>query len=179
MDQFVLDIFINEITTQCEFAQIAIADLRTALHTRNTKRAFYSAYAFLIHVANLSKIFWPKGKYRDRGSELRRLLHVPVNSSIKVREFRNHYEHYDERLEEWATRSKRKNIVDMSIMPSGAIAGIDPDDFMRNLDPTNLNLTFHGDRYDLLETESAVNDILNQARILQTTRQARHRSTIP
>jgi len=163
MEQFVIEVFVQEIITQCEFAKIAMADLRAALRTHNTRRVFYSAHAFLVAVGNISKILWPGAQHKRRGDELRRVLRVPVNSPIKARDFRNFYEHYDERLDKWVASSKSKNLADMNIMGPNGIVGLDPEDFMRNLDPTNLNLTFRGDTYDLLAAEGALNSILNEA----------------
>ena len=171
MDPFVRDVFIQEIITQCEFAKIATADLRDSLRMGTAKRAFYSTHAFLVAVGNISKIFWPDRQTisnwpqaEARGEELRRVLQVSDSSPIRSREFRNHFEHYDERLEDWAASSIRRNIVDMNIMPAGKISGMEPGDFMRNLDPINLQLTFHGNIYDLLPIEAAVVNLLARAR---------------
>jgi len=43
--------------------------------------------------------------------------------------FRNHFEHFDERLEEWAKSSERHNFVDSNIGPPNMIDGIDPKDY--------------------------------------------------
>ncbi len=95
------------------------------------------------------KIFWPREKYRKRGKELRKSLGIEDNSPIQPRNFRNHFEHFDERLEEWAKSSERHNFVDSNIVPSNMIAGIDPKDYLRNFDPTTWALTFRGDKYEL------------------------------
>jgi len=84
-----------------------MSNLRAALQRGNTRWVFQSAHSFLIHVANVSKLFlpdrstirkWPDA--RTRGDELRRELEVTQNSPIKDRKFRNHFEHYDDRIQE-------------------------------------------------------------------------------
>ena len=83
------------------------------------------------------------------GEELRKSLGIEDNSPIQPRNFRNHFEHFDERLEKWATSSKRHNFVDSNIGSSNMIVGIDPEDFLRNFEPTSRTLTFRGDKYEL------------------------------
>jgi len=51
----------------------------------------------------------------------------------------------------------------MNIMSPGAISGIDINDFMRNLDPNTLTLTFHGDSYNLLDAEHEIKRIFARA----------------
>lgn len=173
MDPFIKTIFLDEVKIQCEFALMSMNYLRgslqrrdiTDIHTR-IMMVFHQAHAFLIHVANLSKLFWPDRKTirkwpnaKIRGEELRKILKISENSPIKNRRFRNHFEHYDDRIEEWAVTSQRKNYADMNIMTPGGISGIDIKDFMRNLDPNALILTFHGDSYDLIDAESEIKRI--------------------
>lgn len=178
MDNFILNVFVDEIITQCEFAQMAMTDLQLALRRTLslrrgfTRRVFFSAHAFLAAVANISKIFWPPSDKQDkktdaraktRGKELRKVLLVTSKSPIKDRRFRNHFEHYDARLDEWAASSKDKIYVDMNIGVR-AITGPEPIDYMRNLDPKTLMLTFRGETYDLLATNDAVKALLNKAK---------------
>ncbi len=111
----------------------------------------------MVAVGNISKIFWsPNHKYQKRGEELRKSLSIKDDSPIKPRKFRNSFEHFDERLENWATSSKRHNFVDSNIGPSNMIAGINPEDFLRNFDPTSWTLTFRGDKYELEQVIEAI-----------------------
>lgn len=145
----VLRIFQREIERQCKFAIIAVEQIKTGLTDNNSDLAWYAIQNFLIAVGNISKIFWPKQKYEKRGEELRKSLGIEDNSPIQPRKFRNRFEHFDERLEKWATSSKRHNFIDSNIGSSNTIVGIDTEDFLRNFDPTSWILTFRGDRYDL------------------------------
>ena len=107
-------------------------------------------HAFLSHVGNVSKLFWPaRRSSRSRGELLRKELNVSGSSPVKQRDPCNYIEHYDERLEDWASSPQRRNLVDMNIMPRSSISGIDPSDFMRNLDPNTLEFYFTAEDYDL------------------------------
>lgn len=183
MDRFVLGIFVDEIINQCEFAFMSSEYLQESLKSLRKKgqwspednsRLFYHIQSFLVAVANMSKILWPKQeKFRIRGEELRRRLQVPMNSPIKDKYFRNVFEHYDKEIEKWASLSKRKNYNDMNISIggfSGALK-IDPIDNMRNLDISrdgkSLTLTFHGDSHNLTATETALKELLERAKNLR------------
>lgn len=146
MDNQIRRIFVSEIKSQCTFAVIAAKDFNAALQQGDHDRIWYSVHAFLSATANVSKILWPKEIHKDRGDELRQLLSVPDDSVLKPRKFRNHFEHFDERLERWATSSERRNFVDRGIMHKNAIVGIDPSDYLRNLDTEDMAITFRGIR---------------------------------
>lgn len=182
MDRFVLGIFADEIINQCEFALTSWEYLQESLKSLNKKdqwspednsRLFHYIQSFLVAVANISKILWPKHKFRIRGEELRRRLQVPTNSPIKDKCFRNVFEHYDKEIEKWASSSKRKNYSDMNISIGGfsAVPELDPINSMRNLDIShdgkNLTLTFHGDSYKLTVTETALKELLERAKNLR------------
>jgi hypothetical protein len=145
-----LDVLRGEIRRQCGFALRAWADLTGALAQGDLDRLWYSVQALLVAAGNVSKLMWPpSSRIPQRGAELRRSLDVPEDSILRPRAFRNHFEHFDERLEEWMLSSERHNFADSNVMPPGAIVGLDPSDFLRNLDPTTLTLTFRGDSYEL------------------------------
>ncbi len=144
------DAFLIEIEKQCKFGIMASYDLENALKSHNMDRLWYSVQGILLAAGNISKLFWPgNSRSVNRGNELRTLLSVNDQSALAPRTFRNHFEHFDERLEQWASSSTRHNIVDSSVLPPGVIQGIDAGDFLRNLDPTTWSVTFRGDSYDL------------------------------
>ena len=175
MNKFVHGIFVEEIINQCQFALMSWEYLQACPMKKNdTIRIFCHIQAFLVSVANISKILWPpKNRFRSRGEILRKVLQVPINSPIQNRKFRDDFEHYDERIEKWASSSKRKIISDMNISVGGfsAIPDLDPIDCMRNLDISpdrkNLKLTFHGKSYDLTMTMHAVKELHERARKLR------------
>lgn len=148
MEKMVLKIFQMEIERQCKFAIIAIEEVKTGLSNNNSDLVWYAIQNFLVAVGNISKIFWST-QNKERGEELRKSLGIEDNSPIQPRNFRNHFEHFDERLEEWTKSSERHNFVDSSILPPNMIAGIDQKDFLRIFNPTTWTLTFRGDKYEL------------------------------
>jgi len=148
MTTFVLRIFQREVERQCRFALVAVEDLNAALASHDSDRIWYSVQGLLVAAGNISKLLWPPdSEHSKRGEELRASLGVSDASVLAPRTFRNHFEHFDERLEAWASSSKRHNFVDSSVITKGAISGIDPEDYLRNIDPADMALTFHGDRY--------------------------------
>lgn len=157
MDNFVLEIYKSEVLSQGEFALLAIEDLEKALGNSDTMLVWYSIQTFLVAVGNISKLLWSKSK---TSVKLRASLNVPNDSPLCQRTFRNHFEHFDERLEKWASSSTRRNFVDKNIMPAGSISGIVPEDYLRNFDPINKVLTFRGEVYDLKPVISAIQDLM-------------------
>jgi hypothetical protein len=111
-------LFIGEIREQCNMALIAIEDLNklASIKPLDNSRFWYSIHGFLSTTANVSKLLsfsnfsYRKGSplesYKEANKtlkkNLRRYCRVSSNSIVMQRNFRNHYEHYDERLFEWA-----------------------------------------------------------------------------
>ena len=142
---------------------MAAGDLEGALGAQDGDRVWYSVQGLLIAVGNISKLLWPIAAHEERGRSLRQVLGVPDDSVLAPRTFRNHFEHFDERLESWATSSERGNFVDSNIGPPGMIVGIDPGDYLRNLDTQDLAVTFRGDKYELNSILQAVKTLHEQA----------------
>src|SRR3989442_13158213 len=95
------DSFLIEIEKQCKFGIMASYDLENALKSHNMDRLWYSVQGILLAAGNISKLLWPSNtQSADRGNELRTLLSVSDGSPLTPRTFRNHFEHFDERLEQ-------------------------------------------------------------------------------
>ena len=157
MDKHVLRIFQLETERQCRFAIMAIEDLQKALQTGDIDRIWYSVQTFLVAAGNLSKLLWPSAAHiSDRAKELKSSLGVDDSSPLAPRTFRNHFEHFDERLENWATSSKHQGFVDSNVGPSGMIYGPDSGDYLRNFDTIKGSITFRGDEYILKPMVDAI-----------------------
>ncbi|MEW6455265.1 MAG: hypothetical protein AB1410_00940 [Acidobacteriota bacterium] len=166
MEKMVLKIFLIEIERQCKFAITAIDEIKSGLLNINSDIVWYAIQNFLVAIGNISKIFWPsKKESQKRGEELRKSLGIEDNSPIHPRNFRNHFEHFDERLETWIMSSKRHNFVDSNIGLSNMIAGIDTEDFLRNFEDTTWALTFRGDKYELKPIINAIYDLYRKVLI--------------
>jgi hypothetical protein len=116
--------------------------------------------SFLTFSANVSKFFWPayyedkhelSKEYSERGKHLRSLLGISNKSPLNNRELRNHFEHYDERLHEWAKKIKRvilsHNIGRIGYDPNADPHG--PED-MLNFDDQNFLVSLWGKRHAIL-----------------------------
>jgi hypothetical protein len=139
---------------------------------------WYSMQAFLSAVANVSKLLWGSGTSEAKGREakerrrpLRESLNVDDDSPLKSRAFRNHFDHFDERLEkqfhDWATEGYVGGISDTFV---GDIDDLDIGHLaLRNFDTTTKTLTFRGEKLPLAPLfvhlnsleEEAVNTVRN------------------
>jgi hypothetical protein len=168
----VLRILCCEVEQQCIFAITAVNDLKQALSmldvTRVT-RVWYSVQAFLVAVGNLSKLLWGcDGQRCEQRAELRNMLSVDEGSPLESRTFRNHFEHFDERIEKWAESSRRGNFYDSNIGPLTMFPDVEPSDCLRHFDPQDFKLFFRGDEYEFGPVVDAVYDLhQNTVDILQ------------
>jgi hypothetical protein len=160
MDAMLLEIFRSEIERQCKIAVMAFQDLEKALHAYDMDRVWFSIQGFLVAVGMVSKLLWPaNSSSSERGLELRKAFAVSNDSRLSPRTFRNHFEHFDERLETWANSSDRHNFLDANLGSLDRIAGIDQVDFLRNFDPASFVLTYQGDSYHLRPVVEAIGDL--------------------
>jgi len=161
MDHRVLELFLGEVHRQAAFAIRAFDDLECSLCSADQEAAWYAIQGFLVSVGNISKLLWPKiEKIPGRGEALRKALDIADDSPISPRTFRNHFEHFDERIETWVAAQETSNLVDSNIVPREMVAGLPEAAFLRNLDPTTLVLSFRGDEYDLRKVSEDVRDLV-------------------
>lgn len=163
MDKMVLRIFQQEVERQCTFSLIAIQDLDQALQHNDMDRFWYSVQSFLVAAGNISKLLWPSKRLLPERAELRASLSVSDDSPLRPRTFRDCFEHFDVRLETWATSSKHHGFADSNFGPTGMIAGPEPEDFLRNFDTTLCAVTFCGDICHLRPIVDAVRDLSKKA----------------
>jgi hypothetical protein len=174
------DLFMGEINRQCIFALMAYDGITKSLEltkqadTDKLDRFWYSMQAFMVAVANVSKILWP---YAPLGSELpsetstrrerlRNLLSIEESSPLKPRKFRNYFEHFDFEIEEWAAKSKDRMLVDSNVGPLDLNSSITPSPvaYMRNFDPAKFTLIFRDEEFQIREVVNAINDMLQKIR---------------
>ncbi len=173
LDEMLVEGFVRELVQQCDFALMAVTALNGALRAGRVEETFFFCHAFLTHTANVSKILWPGGARGDaafraevqaRGEALRRELAIPADLTIETRTFRDHLEHFDERLHSWARESPNRLLMDMNIAPEGGIGqGASDGDRLRHLDQTTMTLSFRGDALDLQRACDDVTLIRNRA----------------
>jgi hypothetical protein len=149
--------------------------LRQTLHDE----VFRSIHSFLTHVSNVSRLFWPalptQGKNEDRTTydarcsaraniaravELRSAIGVGEQHALTSRKLRDHLDHFDERLDNWASGSERRNFVQDLIGGTNSISGIDAEDMMRWYDPSTRCMRFRGEVFDLQAISDGVVDVM-------------------
>ncbi|WP_367330713.1 hypothetical protein [Sphingobacterium multivorum] len=110
-------ILIGEIALQSQIAKKAAERLLATHDVFDNVETLCSIQSILVAAGNVSKILWPSQKYKLRGQKLRELLGVEDNNPLASRKFRNHFEHYDERVEEWFESNFQGVYVDLSMNP--------------------------------------------------------------
>jgi hypothetical protein len=169
MDDFLQSIYLKQAKQECEACFVAIASFNKALAEPQGNDPFVHAKALVHHAAAVSRIFWPPGS-RDkharqrahrRGEALRRLLAIPSNHTIQARTLRDHFEHFDERLDEWAERSKNRDIVRRLLGPRSAIGGdaIQDEDIIDHYDPATKVYAFRGEKFDIQLIAAGLDDL--------------------
>jgi hypothetical protein len=165
-------LLVGEIQRNCDFTLLAYDDMMKCLDSlepgdkKTLDRFWLGVESFLISVANISKILWPpSGSTTEvywRRAALRIHLSVDDTSPIKSKEFRNHFEHYDTRIERWAKGYFNKKIVDSNIGPidSVIIGANDTLCYMRNFDPYKFTLHLGGEEYDINQVMTTVKELL-------------------
>jgi hypothetical protein len=109
-----------------------------------------SIQLILISAGNVSKILWPPRKASAaRGARLRKILSIDDNNPLADRRLRNHFEHYDERIEHWFASKNSSTYKDLIM---GPLQGYDrqfPSNVHRGYDNTTQTLTFRGESMNL------------------------------
>ena len=139
-------VFISEIVNQTKYAELAAARLSK---TSDPIETWESIQSILAATANVSLILWPGKKNEERGKQLRTLLGVSDDHLLSDRTIRNHFAHYDERIEKWFESNKSAVYMDSRIDPfESTLLGLKPFSH-REYNPTSKRLSFRGESYDL------------------------------
>lgn len=155
-------VLIGEIVTQTKFAERAAEQLVKA---SDSIEVWGSIQSILVAAANVSKILWPARKqYFARGEQLRKLLGIDDNSLLSDRTFRNHFEHYDERIEEWFSDNGSAVYADLRIDSIEPTPWSLPRFFHRSYNPTSQVLSFRNESIDLAAVVAALAEIRARCR---------------
>lgn len=164
--------FDTQLERECKIALIALNEIKEYLNKPSSNSMIYFWYSvdsFLSATSNISKIFWTPSSKSDskaRSKELRGIYNIKDDSPFNDRTLRNHFEHFDERLDTWFSSSKHHNVFDSNIMSLDSVKGIDLSDTLRNFDPKKLQLYFMGDNLDLNTLEDALNQLQKTLKIV-------------
>jgi hypothetical protein len=174
MDDFIESIYIRELLMQCQYAVDAIRRMNEILAAHDCPSEFFrEAGDFLQHSSAVSRLLWPPGstsrakkkRAKQRGAHLRRTLKVDDTHMLRTRALRDHFEHLDERLDDWAETSAYRNIVDNMIGPRTAIWGdsIRDQDIIRMFDPSTELFVFRGEQFDVRALVNGLTDVQSRA----------------
>ncbi|MBK7522812.1 MAG: hypothetical protein IPI53_01175 [Saprospiraceae bacterium] len=155
-------IFIGEIVLQSKILFKANDRLSAALEANDQIEIWSSLQSVLVASGNISKILWPSKKYADRGASLRKILKIENNNPLSSRTFRNHFEHYDERIEEWFLLHQVGSYIDLSTNPS--LMRSFPRSDHRGYNSFNNTLKFRDEILDLNEIITVVQQIYQNCR---------------
>ncbi|MFC2004656.1 hypothetical protein ACFLUY_00350 [Chloroflexota bacterium] len=157
-----IGLYKREVNRQCTFALIAVSNMNDSLKILNERKdmkdfsnimdtVWYSIHSLLTATGNLSKVLWPPNqKYRQRGQILKEMFSVEDTSPLNSRTLRNHFEHFDERLDRWIS-SGGKIFADSNIGPINSMIGnLKPEDYLRHYDPITQTVYFKGDIFEII-----------------------------
>ena len=143
-------VFIGEIVLQSKIAELAAKRLSAIKDNFDQIEVWSSIQSILVAAGNVSKILWPQEKkYAARGKRLRELLKVDDNNILSDRSLRNHFEHYDDRIEKWFKGKTSAVYSDLAIDPLKSMRRNFPTNHHRAYDPLTQTLTFRGESFDL------------------------------
>lgn len=148
MNFFQESVYLSEILFQAEMAENAAIRLRENVNNYNRYEIWGTIQLILIASANVSKILWPMGNdynKKARGEQLRKLLGIDENNLLPVKTFRNYFEHYDERIENWT--KNRTGFTDWAMNPS--MYSYSLENISRGYDVQSNTLIFQGEKLDL------------------------------
>ena len=148
--------FLIEIIFQVKMAEHAANRLKESANHSDHMETWSSIQLILIAAGNVSKILWPiRKEYKDRGIQLRTLLKIEDGNPIADRKFRDHFEHYDERLEKWT--ENRRGYFDFVMNPSMQSFG--HQNVSRGYNVDSNTLVFQGEVLDLNVILTALKEI--------------------
>ncbi|MCD8739359.1 hypothetical protein LT679_01985 [Mucilaginibacter roseus] len=157
---------IGEIVLQTKIAKRAAERLHATHDVFDNIETWCSIQSILVAAGNVSKILWPNQRYKTRGEELRKLLQVKPDNPLSNRTFRNHFEHYDERVEEYFQVNSQGVYTDQAMNPylNSGLFGHIPTHTHRGYNSFNNTLVFRDEILDLTEILTALDELLNSCK---------------
>ena len=157
-------VLVGEIVTQSKIAANAAGRLAVS---SDPIEVWSSIQSILVAAGNVSKILWPVRKpNKERGKQLRDLIGVDDHNLLSDRTFRNHFEHYDERVEEWFAGNDSAVYMDSGIDSFEQRPWRPPRQFHRSYNPVSQVLSFRDESIDLAAVLTALAEIRKKCRYL-------------
>jgi hypothetical protein len=98
---------------------------------------------------------------------LRTLLAVDGKSPLGTRTIRDHFEHYDERIDDWLSEPRSAVYVDQYIGVFSGPLGSDAHRAHRAFDPSTGELRFRGESLNLVVLLAALRDIKRECETIR------------
>ncbi len=164
MDLMLLRIFQRQVADQCRFMLAAVPLVN---ERKFQDQLWIGCQMFVVGAGNVSKALWGDGRNRGKlaasRQPLRESLAVDDTSPLYDLALRNHFEHYDERIDRWWDGSTCHNYLDRMVVAPSAIVGLDSIDMFRIFDPSGPDgptIVFWGETYKLQPIASECERIL-------------------
>ena len=151
MDFFLLRIFQMQVRMQCKFFKAASHQLTAALAQNDDiveinldpelcLLIWGSIETMVNTAANISKILWgkPNSDLDKARKPIRDSLAVADDSPIRSGKMRNHFQHFDERIDRWAEESSNRHVADLLIGGDLSMPEFEEKERWRRFDPTTL-----------------------------------------
>ena len=110
-------IFISEVLLQSKIAQRAFERLQATHKNFDHLEAWFSIHQFLFQ-QGIYPGFFGQAMDKLREKRLREKLQAEADNILSDRKFRNHFEHYDERIEERFNNRSGSVCIDLARNPS-------------------------------------------------------------
>lgn len=150
MKEFTLEIFVDEIQKQSEYALTSYDFMMSNLRKNNLKAFWFYTSAFLSATANVSKLLGgnsKSGSYSER-EQIRTYFNIKNDDlMIHVRDVRNAFDHYDDRIKTWSENVPNNIFISDNIGGKSGVyvQGMSTDLYMRNFEPTTGELSVLSD----------------------------------
>ena len=155
---------IDEIVLQSKIALRAAERLRATHDEYEKVEVWGSIQSILVATGNVSKILWPVRKEnKARGERLLQMLNVENSNVLFDRKFRNYFEHYDERIDEWFNNRSSTVYTDLSMNPS-LRGGFGASRDHRGYNSVDNTLIFRGEVLNLNEVLKALEMMLDNCK---------------
>ncbi len=140
-------IYFWELRTQVGGALRAWSTAEDALQHDSSENFWHAVDSFLSASIAVTNLLWPsttRKSAQTRAAQLRAVIGASAAAPEGLRDVRNGFEHFDERIDEWRATSANHNFVDTLVGPLSSIGGVDRGDIARHFDPQTGELGVFG-----------------------------------
>ena len=182
MNSSLESVYLRFAMAECEMALKAWAAVNAAANMTSDDDAIRCAITFVQHCAAISRMFWspdakpPEIQLAEKDKKKRKIMKAAYDRclhlrsvlslqngdhAIRKRSLRDNFEHFDQRLDEWAATSGGMVIVTSVVGGPDAVGGdlIKHHHIIHRLDPTTWEYFFRGEAFSLLALQDGVLDI--------------------